>query len=138
MTDSAPYGQACVRFGWTALAVFAFLGLGLESLHVIKAPFYMEVNIRRELWTLAHAHGVLLALVTIVFGLYSYKLENDRSLGTASVVLRVGALLIPLGFLLGGIGNAETDPSLAILLVPVGALMVLYAAIAAARTARQE
>ena len=135
MTDTLPYSQACVRFGWTALAVFALLGLGLESLHLVKAPAYMEVHIRRELWTLAHAHGVLLALVTIVFGLYATRLQEHRSLGGASVALRAGALLIPFGFLLGGIGNSETDPSLAILFVPVGALMVLYAAITAARAA---
>ncbi len=135
MTDRPAYSRACVRFGWTALAVFALLGLGLETLHLVKAPAYMEVKIRRELWTLAHAHGVLLALVTIVFGLYAHRLQLCRPLGNASIALRAGALMIPLGFLFGGIGNAETDPSLAIVFVPLGALMVLYAAVAAARAA---
>ena len=136
------HGNDCVRFGWTALAFFALLGLGLESLHLIKAPVYMEVHIRRELWTLAHAHGVLLALVTIVFGLYRHRLGAHAGLDRASAALRTGALLIPGGFLLGGIGNAETDPSLAIVLVPLGALMVLYAtaitALSARRTALHE
>lgn len=128
-----------VRFGWVALALFALLGLGLEALHLIKAPLYMEMRIRRELWTLAHAHGVLLALINIVFGLYVAGLaERGERLRRAARALRFGALAIPLGFLLGGIGNAETDPSLAILLVPVGAIAVLYAlavtAIASLRT----
>lgn len=120
--------QSSVRFGWSALALFALLGLGLESLHLIKAPAYLEVRLRRELWVLAHAHGVLLALMNIVFGLYVARVgARLASLARAGYALRFGALAIPAGFLLGGIGNTETDPSLAIVLVPLGAVAVIYA-----------
>lgn len=131
--------HASVVFGWTALAVFALLGLGLESLHLVKAPAYMEVRLRRELWILAHAHGVLLALINIVFGLYAARYTRAAgALAGAARALRFGAVAIPLGFLLGGIGNTETDPSLAIVLVPVGALALLYGLILTARAAWRE
>ena len=41
-------------------------------------------------------------------------------------MLLLGSASLPLGFLLGGIGHPEGDPSLGILLAPVGALLVLY------------
>lgn len=124
-----PSVRACLRFGWTAVAVFLLLGLVLESLHLIKAPFYLDVRLRRELWTLAHAHGTLLGLVNIAFAVTAERcLNGARTIRRASRALRAGSLLVPLGFFLGGIANAEGDPSLAIVLVPVGALLALYAA----------
>jgi hypothetical protein len=41
--------------------------------------------------------------------------------------IRWGAVLMPLGFFLGGVLNSEGDPSLGILLVPVGALLLVIA-----------
>lgn len=130
MTDPSP-AHKNLRFGWIAVLVFATLGLLLESMHLLKLPLYMEAQIRRELWTLAHAHGTLLGLVNVVFGLYGQQL-NIAAARRASALLRTAAILMPAGFLLGGIGNPETDPSLAIVLVPVGALMLIAAAAMAA------
>lgn len=128
--------RACLRYGWTALAAFMIVGLGLESLHLVKAPLYFEVRIRRELWTLAHAHGGLLAIITIAFAHSAARLmEDSKRRHRAGLAMRVGALAVPLGFFFGGIGNAETDPSLAILLVPVGALCVLHAVVSLALAA---
>lgn len=122
--------RTCLRFGWIAIAVFLLLGLALESLHLIKAPFYLEMGIRRELWTLAHAHGALLGVICVVFGLCAHKLiSSGQSRRRASVALRTGSILVPGGFFLGGIANSETDPSLAIILVPIGAVLVLAAVI---------
>ena len=129
-----PASRACLRFGWTALAAFMLLGLGLEALHLIKAPLYLEAHLRRDLWTLGHAHGVLLGLANVVFALASHHAIPDPARRVAPArALRAAGLLLPLGFLLGGIGNAEGDPSLFILLAPAGALCAIYAA---ARTAR--
>lgn len=126
MTDAA--SRAALRYGWTAIAVFLLLGLFLESLHLFKAPLYMEVHIRRELWTLAHAHGTLLGVLNVVFALCAGAcIADEGKRGRASLTLRAGALLVPVGFFLGGIGNSEVDPSLAIVLVPAGALLVLHA-----------
>ena len=120
-------------YGWTALACFMAGGLALEFLHLIKAPWYFEVRIRRELWTLAHAHGTLLSIVCIVWAAAGAKLlATDKKRGLAAKTLCAGALLMPAGFFLGGIGNTEIDPSLMIILTPIGALLLLHATAATA------
>jgi len=59
------------RFGWWSLLLFTALGLGLESLHGFKVRAYLDVSneTRRLMWTLAHAHGALLSVLHVVFGL---------------------------------------------------------------------
>lgn len=111
-----------LRYGFTALLLFVAGGLTLEFLHLIKAPWYLEVHLRRELWVLAHAHGALLALFNLA---YAATVARMPTAASAGVWLRWGAALVPAGFFLGGIGNSEGDPSLAIALTPVGALAVL-------------
>ena len=64
-------------------------------------------------------------------------IPDDGARRTISRWLRVGALLMPLGFFLGGILNYEGDPSLGILLVPLGGLCLLYALLRAALIARR-
>jgi len=34
--------QQCIRHGWLLIAVFLLLGLGLEGLHLVKLPAYMD------------------------------------------------------------------------------------------------
>src|SRR5262245_40711472 len=62
--------------GWCGLLVFLSLGALLETLHGFKIGFYLDPGhkLRRELWTLAHAHGTLLSLVNIGFaaGLFHF------------------------------------------------------------------
>lgn len=125
--------RACLRFGWTALAVFMVLGLALESLHLMKSPFYFELRIRRELWTLAHAHGALLAMLTLLFAAVADRcFSSARSLAWASRLLRTGAVLVPAGFFLGGWQSYESDPALWIVLVPLGAVAALASVVMAA------
>jgi hypothetical protein len=107
--------------------LFLVAGVGLESLHLFKVPAYVEVAIRREMWTLAHAHGTLLGLLVVVFA-GSLARDLEPTLGSRlGRWLRLGALAVPLGFFLGGVGNSEGDPSLFILLVPVGAFLLAVA-----------
>ena len=51
--------------GWWALLLFLSLGIGLETLHGFKVGAYLDPahRMRRLMWTLAHAHGTLLAVV---------------------------------------------------------------------------
>lgn len=116
--------QKSLRYGFTALLLFVAGGLTLEFLHLIKAPWYLESHLRRELWVLAHAHGALLALFNLI---YAALLPRIAAAASAGVWLRWGAALVPAGFFLGGIGNSEGDPSLLIVLTPIGALAVLIA-----------
>jgi hypothetical protein len=117
--------------GWWGLLLFLSLGIGLETLHGFKVGFYLDPaeRLRRLLWTLAHAHGTLLALIHIGFAASLPLLGHwtERRLKLASFLLTDALLLLPVGFFLGGIGHSEGDPSPGVLLVPVGALALLTA-----------
>lgn len=117
--------------GWLLLLIFLSLGAVLESLHGFKIGWYLDPahQVRREMWRLAHAHGTLLALVQIAFaaGLSRFPWRSARRLRLASFFLLDAAVLLPLGFFLGGIGHAEGDPSYGILLVPLGAVLLFFA-----------
>ena len=51
-----------------------------------------------------------------------------------AAALRWGALTLPLGFLLGGLVIHDGDPGIGVVLVPIGAVMLLYGVGSAART----
>jgi len=65
------YARRHLRIGWWSLLCFATVGLVLEMLHGFKVRAYLDVSneTRRLMWTLAHAHGTLLSLVHVIFGL---------------------------------------------------------------------
>jgi hypothetical protein len=110
-------------FGWTALLVYLTFGLFLEMLHGFKAGFYLDVGneTRRLIWRLAHAHGTLLALVNVAYGL-TVKAVPETSDRLASVCLSVALVLVPLGFFMGGITTIGGDPGAMVFLVPPGAV----------------
>ena len=64
-------------WGWALLALFLPLGLTLEALHALKLPVYLDSAMRRELWTLAHAHGNLLGLLCLVYASFGAKAIPD-------------------------------------------------------------
>ena len=111
-------------FGWWSLFVFLAMGLVLEALHGFKVDWYLDVGweTRREMWTLAHAHGTLLGLVNLAFAIVP---GLDGSWRRASRLLIAATVLMPTGFFLGGIKVYGGDPSLGILLVPIGGLCLL-------------
>ena len=117
-----------LRFGWWALFVSLTLGLVLETLHGFKLGWYLDVGqeMRRLMFTLAHAHGTLLALVNIAAGLTMRAVKGFELTKGASHALLWGAVLLPAGFFLGGLVIHGGDPGLGILLAPVGALLLLY------------
>lgn len=125
------YTRRHLRLGWWSLLAFATLGLGLESLHGFKIRAYLDVSneTRRLMWTLAHAHGTLLAILNIVFGLSLRvvpELTTSR-LALVSSALAAATIVMPAAFFLGGIAFYEGDPGLGILLLPVGAFLLLAA-----------
>jgi hypothetical protein len=123
--------------GFFLLALFVPMGLTLEALHAFKVPVYFGSGLRRELWTLAHAHGGVLGILCLVYGSVAERWLPLVHRESIAVWLRWGAMLMPAGFLLGGIVNHEGDPSLAILLVPLGGLLLLYALLRAGFGCRQ-
>lgn len=126
-----------VVHGWWWLLLFLSLGALLEAFHGLKLGFYLDISsaTRRLMWTLAHAHGVLLALVNIAFGvsLRAFPPANVRLVRIASRCLSLATLLLPFGFLLGGVFVHGGDPSLGILLVPAGAALLFVSVLLTAR-----
>jgi hypothetical protein len=125
---SASPAHRLLRQGWASIAVWMSVGLLLEGLLGYKIPAYLSDPQRRELFRLAHTHGTLLGILLIVAAL---ALERGAAVPKAAhTALRIGALLMPAGFFVAGIWHTEGDPGLAIWLVPPGALLVIYAAVA--------
>jgi predicted GNAT family N-acyltransferase len=126
-----------LRIGWWSLLGFLTLGVVLEAFHGFKVGYYLDVEneARRLSFRLGHAHGTLLALVNVAFGL---TLDSRFALAPkpairASRLFVVATLLLPGGFLLGGLFSHGADPGLGVLLVPFGALALFVAVLLVAR-----
>lgn len=119
---------AMLRQGWISVACWMAVGLLLEGLLGYKAPSYLNDVQRRELFRLAHSHGTLLGVVLIVAALTAQRYGLPPRV--AQLALRVGAVMMPAGFLLSGIWHPEGDPGLAIWMVPPAALLVIFGAVA--------
>jgi len=132
-----PYVRRHLRVGWWALFGFTLLGLLLDTLHGFKIPWYLSVatETRRLMWTLAHAHGTLLGLVNLALAATSRRMESrsPRFEALASSALVASTILIPAGFVLGGIFLHGGDPGMGSLLVPAGAVLLLFALFVIAR-----
>lgn len=120
-----------LRWAWMMLLVFATLGIGLEVLHAFKVGWYLDVghDARRLMLRLGHAHGTLLAGVNLGLALTVTRLPEQPAArrALASRALRMGSVLMPGGFVAGGIFIHGGDPGLGVLLVPVGAVALLVA-----------
>jgi hypothetical protein len=115
------------RFGWVSLLVWAALGFALEAAHGFKLDAYLGDELARMLLRLGHAHGVGLSLVVLVYGVSAVPVLELQSAEPplAGKLLRIGAVLMPLGFAASAFGHPEGDPSIAIFCVPLGALALL-------------
>jgi len=128
-----------VRWGWWTLLLFLSLGIALEAMHGFKVSWFLAADneTRRLLLRLAHTHGTLLGLVHLGFAFTLTTAELDARLaGYASAALRGATLLLPGGFLLGGWVIHAGDPGRAIVLVPIGALLLFVAVLLVAARAR--
>ena len=117
-----------LRFGWWSLVVFLSLGGLLEIFHGFKIGWYVDVGneVRRLMFTLAHAHGTALALVNIAAGLTS-RAKGLALRPAVSWSLIWSGILFPVGFFLGGVVTYGGDPGLGIWLVPIAAILLFYA-----------
>jgi hypothetical protein len=119
-----------LRQGWIGVACWMAVGLLLEGLLGYKAPSYLNDAQRRELFRLAHTHGTLLSAVLILAALTGARFGALPRL--AQVCLRIGSVMMPLGFLLAGMWHPEGDPGLAIWIVPPAALLMIFGVVAIA------
>ena len=117
-----------LRFGWALVFAYVLLGLALEAMHAFKLGVYLDVSneTRRLMWTLAHTHGTLIGVLNLAFSLTVARLVLSASeLGWCSRLLRWAGLLMPLGFLLGGVVVYGGDPGPGVVLAPIGGLCLV-------------
>ena len=133
----APLVRRHRAFGWWAIAVYTLLGLVLEAAHGLKLGWYLDLTsaTRRLSMTLGHAHGTLLGLVNIAFALSvpHAKRLGEVALARASFALRFATILLPAGFLLGGLSIYGGDPGLPIVIVPPSAVVLIVGLVTFAR-----
>lgn len=143
MTEREPRPPLNLRAGLWALCGFTALGLALETLHAFKVGFYLDVGheTRRLLWRLAHAHGVLLGLLNVCVAL-SARAWPELTDPRASRALLAALLLMPSGFLLGGVFARGGDPGASVGLAAAGGVALLFGllklAVRASRGARDD
>jgi hypothetical protein len=120
--------ESNLRFGWWSLLIFLSLGGVLEIFHGFKVGWYVGVGneMRRLMFTLAHAHGTALALVNIAAGLTARNMNRISARMSVSASLIWSGILFPVGFFLGGIVTYGGDPGLGIWLVPIAAILLFY------------
>jgi hypothetical protein len=122
---------------------FTCLGLALKALHAFKLGLYLDVSneTRRLLWRLAHAHGALLGLLNVCHALATRQFPRlDDWLVERCLLLAL--LLMPAGFLLGGIFIRGADPGASVGFAAAGGLALLvglgrFAWLCSRRVARQ-
>ena len=87
------------------------------------------------MWTLAHAHGTLLSLVHMSYGLCLWAMPGlgGRRQRLVSSCLVGATIALPGGFFLGGIALYSGDPGIGVALVPLGATLLLIAILFVAR-----
>ena len=128
MVSRSQLGTGLIRQGWTSLALWITFGVLLEGLIGFRTPSYLDDGVRREMFRMAHAHGTLLNLILIGAAICA-RLNMIRLGRMTSLGLCTAAILLPAGFLLGGLWHFKDEPGPAILLVPIGAIVLLATAI---------
>lgn len=121
------------RLSLALLAVFLASGLWLEAMIGLRAGGWVDDPLRREFLRLGHAHGGVLALVNLGVAWSIGQLRTPAAwAGKIRLAAWLGALLVGVGFMAGGLTHGPTDPGPPILVVPAGALMLLAAVVAVA------
>ena len=121
-----------LRLGWLLLVVFTVAGLILEALHGFKVAWYLDVGneTRHTMLRLGHAHGTFLGLLNVAFAVTIHRAPLlSLPWSRASQLVSVSSVLLPSGFILGGLFPYDGDPGLGILLTPIGALCLIAGAI---------
>ena len=115
-----------LRYGFCGLFVWASLGFTLEAAHGFKLAAYLDDTMVRDLLRLAHAHGVGLSIVCLVYATAGLPLFEQRADAGRPVrrLLAAASILMPFGFGLSVIGHSESDPGFYDLAGPVRAAPV--------------
>jgi hypothetical protein len=117
-----------IRQGWISLACWIAFGILVEGFNAFRSPAYLDDAVRREMFRLAHAHGTLLNIVLLIAAI-SARLDLIRLSPMTSLGLCSAVVLLPAGFLFGGLWHFKDEAGPAIVLVPIGAVLLLATAV---------
>ena len=122
-----------LRAALALAALFLASGLWLEAMAGLRAEGWVDDPMRREFLRLGHAHGGLLALLNLALAWALERLRTPEGwAGRVRLAALLGAALVGVGFMLGGLLHGPTDPGLPILAVPAGAMLLLASLVATA------
>jgi hypothetical protein len=108
------------------LPAVAFGGASLLSMIVGEAPGYLDNSVRQDLWRAGHAHaGVLLVLALVLLRYVDEARLSSPWLWVARHGVPIAAILMPAGFFLSVVTPDATEPSVLIVLVPIGGLFLV-------------
>lgn len=125
---------SALKQAWVSIAVWMTLGLLLEGLLAFRSPAYLQDEVRREMFRLAHSHGGVLNLLLLAAAFY-VRIFSPKFPNIAMLALRVGVVLMPVGFLLGGIWHYNSDPGPGVFLAPLGGLVIIFGVVSVAVSA---
>lgn len=117
-----------LRLSIAVVALFMATGLWLEAMYGLRARGWLDDPLRREFLRLGHAHGGLLGLVNVALAWALERLQTPAPwAGKIRLAALLGAVLVGVGFMAGGLWHGPTDPGAAVLAVPAGAMLLLGA-----------
>jgi hypothetical protein len=120
-----------LRLSLAVVALFLAAGLWLEAMLGLRPAGWLDDELRRELVRLGHAHGALLGLLNVAVAWSMERLGTPAGwAGRIRIASLLGALLVGLGFLGGGLWHGPTDPGPLVLAVPAGAMLLLSSLVA--------
>ena len=123
ISSATPEERRHFKLGWWSLFVFVCLGIMLEGMLAFRVGWYLDVGdneTHRLMLRLGHAHGTLLSILNIAFAASLVRLSlPDYARTLASRCLTAATLLVPGGFILGGLFTHGSEPGLGIVLLPV-------------------
>ncbi len=126
-----------LRASIVLVTLFLASGLWLEAMYGLRAEGWVDDPLRREFLRLGHAHGGLLALLNVAIAWTLERLQTPAAWARKiRVAALLGAVLVGLGFILGGLLHGPSDPGLPVLAVPAGAMLLLSALSATALVRR--
>jgi hypothetical protein len=107
------------------LSALLFSGGTMSILMYTGNDFWTSSPLRQHFIPLGHAHAGLLAIVSLLFGLYLDKISlPERAKNLAVVSFIAGTLLMPGGFLISVLRPGLTAPGNEFLMVPIGGVLV--------------
>lgn len=131
--------DAHLRASLGTVALFLAMGLWLEAMYGLRAEGWIDDTLRREFLRLGHAHGTLLGILNVALAWAMGRLETPAAwAGRIRLAALAGAVLVPVGFVGGGLWHGPTDPGPVVLVVPAGAMMLLASVVAVALVRRDD